>query len=222
MKIYDKIVQGTDEWKALRWGKIGGSSLDKVMANPEKSIKENAIFYEILAQKCEEFDPFESDFTSYAMLRGNEFEPLAADEFERVTGKVCREIGWSELEDGFTGISPDRLIGETEALEIKCPGRNTYAKYLTTPDLAITDYAWQLVMYFVVFDKLETLFFMIYRPENQLKPAIYIEIHRDTVISINKKKSGTVSELVIEAKNRIEELKLELNNSINELKKPLF
>lgn len=222
MTIYDKIVQGTDEWKALRWGKIGGSSLEKLNAYPEKSVKENAIFFELLGEMSEEFDPSESDFTSYAMQRGKELEPLASQEFERVTGKVCREIGWAELEDGFTGISPDRLVGDKEALEIKCPSRNTYAKYLTNQNLAITDYAWQLVMYFLVFDQLETLWFMLYRPENQIKQAIYIEIHRDTVIAVNKKKSGTIAELVIESKNRIEELKNELNNIINELKKPLF
>lgn len=222
IKIYDKIIQGTDEWKELRWRKIGGSSLEKVMANADKSVKENAIFFELLSEMCEEFDPFESDFLSSAMQRGNEYEPLAAEEFERITGKKCSEIGWAELEDGFTGISPDRLIGKNEALEIKCPSRNTYAKYLVNNDIAITDYAWQLVQYFVVFENLETLYFMIFRPENKINSFIIIKITKDTEIVVNKKKKSKISDLVIEAKTRIEVLKNELQNELKNLQKPKF
>ena len=222
MKIYKEIVQGSDEWKEIRWGKIGGSSLEKVMANEGKPVENNAIFFEVLAQKCEEFDPFEENRTTLDMIRGNEYEPLAAEEFERVTGKACSVVGWIECDDNFTGISPDRLIGKNEALEIKCPSRNTYAKYLTNKGLILTDYCWQIVQYFNVIENLEVLNFFIYRPENNLKPFILLKITKDTEIQVDKKRTAKVSELVIDAKVRIFELEIALNKKMNELNESNF
>lgn len=228
IKIYDKVVQGTDEWKELRWGKIGGSSLKDVMANENKSIVDNAIFSKLQGELMEEFDPFEENKATIEMQRGNELEPIAAEEFSRITGKNIYEIGWAELDDKFTGISPDRLIGKlgdlmiTEALEIKCPSRNTYAQYLYNNNLAIEKYSWQIVQNFLIFDDLEVLHFFIYRPENEIKSHILVDITRNTEIQVNKKKKAKVYELVIEAKERIEELKRELEISINKLKQPIF
>jgi hypothetical protein len=57
---------------------------------------------------------------AYPLVYGKETEPEAVEYFEKVTGLVCEENGfqpWTE----HAGGSPDRLIGETEGLEIKCP-----------------------------------------------------------------------------------------------------
>lgn len=218
MKIYKDIIQSTDEWKELRYRKIGGSTNSKVMANSGKSVEENAIFATLLGDFMEEFE-IEDNYATAEMQRGNDLEPIAADEFSRIYGKKCYEIGWAEISD-FVGISPDRLIeGEkiTEALEIKCPSKNIYSKYLLNNNEAITDYCWQLVHYFHVFEDLEKLNFFIYRPENLIQNHILIELTRDTVIQVNKNKSAAISELVEASEVRIEELRIALKNKIEAL-----
>ena len=150
MKIYDKIIQGTDEWKELRHGKVGGSTAKEIMSKYEKPITECAAFYTLLSEQMEDFDPFTNEFTSFSMQRGNELEPEARTEYERITGIEMAQFGWIEI-DSFVGISPDGWnIKLKKAIEIKCPAANTYAKYLLNFDEFLSDYVWQLVHYFVV------------------------------------------------------------------------
>jgi predicted phage-related endonuclease len=226
MKIYWDIVQGSDEWHEIKWGKVGGSTIDDVTANEGKPVKNNAIFNRLLSERMEEFDPFEiSTFKSNAMEVGTELEPVAAQEFERITGIVLSEMGWAEREDGFLGISPDRVVKAEiikAAFETKCPTGPVYVSYLRDNSLITTKYAWQIVDYFAVFEQLETLYFFVFRPQNQVQPHILLEITRDTVIQVNKSKSGTVGQLVNEALNRVAELRKELENTIEELSKPKF
>jgi len=225
MKIYKDIIQGTDEWKELRYRKVGGSTLSDVMANDGKPVELNAVFYKLLHEFMEDFQIDDNEFISEAMAIGNRLEPEAADLFSQVYGKEVHEIGWAEL-DEFIGISPDRIVCSlekiTEALEIKCPQGNTYAKYLCNNQLAIDDYCWQLVHYFLTFENLEKLNFMIYRPENLIKKHILIEITLDTVINTSKKHSATVRELVQLAKIRLSELIIAIENKLNELQTPNY
>lgn len=221
MKIYKDLIQGTDEWKEMRHGKIGGSSLKEVMANEGKPVENNSFFYELIGQRTEEFDCEDGIFVTKAMQRGVDLEPVARAEFERIYGKKVHEIGWLELSD-FVGISPDGLIAtddelETwkikEALEIKCPTRAVYMKYLIDNQEAIDDYPWQIVHYFLT-TGIEKLNLFIYRPENKLAAHILIEITKDTIINVSKKKSATVETLVEEARTRLNELEVSLKNRI--------
>ena len=194
MKIYEKIIQGTDEWKELRHGKIGGSTAKEIMAKYEKPITECAAFYKLLSEQMEDFDPFQSDYQSLAMQRGNELEPEARNEYERIMGIKMAQFGWVE-KDSFVGISPDGWnIKLKKAIEIKCPEANTYAKYLLNFDEFLSDYVWQLVHYFVVLG-VDSVDCVAYRPENKVKPIIIKTITRETVIKISAKVNKSISEL---------------------------
>ena len=194
MKIYEKIIQGTDEWKELRHGKVGGSTAKEIMAKYEKPITECAAFYKLLSEQMEDFDPFQSDYQSLAMQRGNELEPEARNEYERIMGIKMAQFGWVE-KDSFVGISPDGWnIKLKKAIEIKCPEANTYAKYLLNFDEFLSDYVWQLVHYFVVLG-VDSVDCVAYRPENKVKPIIIKTITRETVIKISAKVNKSISEL---------------------------
>lgn len=228
--LYKNIIQGTDEWKEIRYRKVGGSSSDKIMSNLGKPVENNAIFFDLLGEFMEPFDIEEERFLSADVRRGIELEPIARDEFARIYCKQVFEIGWSESSD-FTGISPDGIIGDEkliktnldvkEAFETKCPSRTTYAKYLIDNSLAITDYAWQIVDYFKEFPKLELLNLFIYRHENTIKSHILIKITRDMIIVVDKKKIGIIADLCIELADRQNEIKEALLNRIEDLKKPI-
>jgi predicted phage-related endonuclease len=207
MKIYDKIVQGTDEWKELRHGKVGGSTASKVMTKLDKSVTDCAVFSDMLSEWMEDFDPFQSDYQSAAMQRGNEYEPLARDEYSRITGNTVKQIGWAEMEeaDGFVGISPDGLVGDKKAIEIKCPSANTHVRYMLDFDEFLEEYCWQIVHNFLVLE-VDTVDCISYRPENKVKPIIIYTVTKDTVIKISAKVSKPIHELVTMLEARLIEL----------------
>ena len=213
MKIYKEIVQGTDEWKELRHGKIGGSTAKDIMSKNEKSITECAAFYTLLSEQMEDFDPFTNEFTSFSMQRGNELEPEARTEYERITGIEMAQFGWIEI-DSFVGISPDGWnIKLKKAIEIKCPAANTYAKYLLNFDEFLSDYVWQLVHYFVVLG-VDSVDCVAYRPENKLKPIIIHTITKETVIQVSAKVSKPISELAEMLKFRLTTTKCAIDSEM--------
>ena len=213
MTIYDKIIQGSNEWKEIRHGKVGGSTAKEVMAKADKPITETAAFFELLSEKMEEFDPFTSEFVSFAMQRGNELEPEARKEYERITGNVMNEYGWIEIDD-FVGISPDNWNQELKkAIEIKCPEAKTYAKYLVNFDEFLSDYCWQLVHYFLVLG-VESVDCVAYRPENTYRPIIIKTITKDTVIKVSAKVSLPISKLVEMLGVRLTELKSAIDREL--------
>ena len=213
MKIYDKIIQGTDEWKELRHGKIGGSTAKEIMSKYEKPITECAAFYTLLSDQMEDFDPFANEFTSFSMQRGNELEPEARSEYERITGIEMAQFGWIEI-DSFVGISPDGWnIKLKKAIEIKCPAANTYAKYLLNFDEFLSDYVWQLVHYFVVLG-VDSVDCVAYRPENKLIPIIIHTITKETKIKISAKVTLPILELMTMLQMRLTEAKSAIDSEI--------
>jgi hypothetical protein len=69
----------------------------------------------------------EEGFTSAAMQRGTELEPVARMAYELFSDAEVAETGliMHPSIDGF-GASPDGLVGERGMLEIKCPNTATH------------------------------------------------------------------------------------------------
>ena len=107
MTIYDKIIQGTDECKEID---VHDAYVEEVMTNLDKSVRTCAVFAKLLSERMEDFDPFQSSYQNAAMQRGNEYEPFAREEYERIYGETVQQVGWVELDNGFIGISPDGWI----------------------------------------------------------------------------------------------------------------
>jgi hypothetical protein len=70
---------------------------------------------------------------SYALAYGKEMEPQAVEHFEKVTGLITQTVGFQPWTD-HAGGSPDRLIGETDGLEVKCPISDEQIDYLMLTD----------------------------------------------------------------------------------------
>lgn len=211
MIIHKDLLQQSEEWFRLRYGKIGGSTLKKLMVN--KDIRDCAIYDELLSARFEAFEP-EEMFTTKDMERGNMYEPLARMEYERVYEKKVVQYGWIEMDNQIAGLSPDGIIGKrlTEAIEIKCPNRVTHTAYIRNPVLMIQEYIWQVVMYFTVLEKLKKLHFISYRPENIVKPLLVYDVTPKTVIQFSKKERYSISELVTKTKERL----LQLQNALEQ------
>lgn len=178
MKTHNNIIQKSEEWHHVRKGKITGTTLKSIMGTPRA--KQEAL-YETIAERLTvgveaEMADYESDID-----RGNRLEPEAIAAFEFQTGKKVEVVGFCESDDEeFIANSPDGLIGDTEAIEVKCPAGKNYVKAWLTNEIH-DDYHWQTVQYFVVNEKLETLYFVVYNPNIALYPMHTIEVKREDI-----------------------------------------
>ena len=117
MKFHD-IAQNTDEWQALRSGRITSSALSKAMANYGKAFGDPAKKYAVsIAIEQITGEPIPSEYSNEHMERGHAEEPLARMEYEEQFFCDVTNGGFFELED--VGCSPDGLVGESGVIEIK-------------------------------------------------------------------------------------------------------
>ena len=118
---YPDLVQGSDEWKAVRCGLLTASEMSLIVSPTLKlasNDKERAHLYELLAQRITRY--VEPHYISDDMLRGHEDELDAKIAYNDAYAPV-RDMGFITNDKwGFTlGYSPDGLIGDDGLIEIK-------------------------------------------------------------------------------------------------------
>lgn len=175
MKVYNNIEQGSDEWHQQRKGKLTGTVLKNIMGTPKA--RQEAI-YEMIADRLTVGIESETSFEN-AMDRGTRLEPDAITMFEFETGLKVDRTGFCEDETNpLIANSPDGLIGEDEAIEVKCLGGKNHVKMWLTNEIP-DDYKWQVIQYFVVNPNLKKLYFVGYHPDIAVHPLHIIEVPRD-------------------------------------------
>jgi putative phage-type endonuclease len=124
-------VQGSDEWKQLRLGKVTASRVADVMAKIKSGEAAGRADYrtdlviERLTQR-----PTES-FTNAAMAWGVENECFARSKYESVFNLFVEEVPFiNHPTIEWFGASPDGLVGSEGLLEIKAPNSKQHIKYL--------------------------------------------------------------------------------------------
>lgn len=126
MLPYANIKQGSQEWHALRLGKITGSGFNKLLGTSEarkKYLYDRAS--EIVTGKLSDSE----SFTSIHIERGHEFESLAKMKYTMVTFNEVEDIGFVEL-NKYVGCSPDGFVGKDGMIEIKVPDSNNYFRQI--------------------------------------------------------------------------------------------
>lgn len=161
---YKELIQRTEEWYQMKWGKVGGT-LSKGL-----HVKSDTLLIDILSQRLEEYDLEESysnSFSSDAMLRGQDLEPFAREYLSNYTGLQFLESGWLQSEENeLLGLSPDGITeDETVSCEIKCFARKKHIEVLLENDIPI-DNINQCLQYFVVNPKLERHYYIAFRSES--------------------------------------------------------
>lgn len=138
------LEQGTDEWFAARLGKITASRVSDVMAKTRSGYGASRKNYmmELLCQRLT--GNREDGFTSAAMQRGIDMEPVARAAYEIATGADVDTVGFvvhPEFQD--MGASPDGLVGDEGMIEIKCPNTAQHVACIQSgePD---SKYWWQM------------------------------------------------------------------------------
>lgn len=125
MNIITDIEQGSEEWLALRLGKVTASRFSDAMSKGRGSApsKTRQSYMYQLAAEILTGQP-EDSYSNKYMEWGNECEPQARSMYEFDTGHEVQQVAFIE-HDEYIGVSPDGLIGDNGLLEIKCPKTTT-------------------------------------------------------------------------------------------------
>lgn len=115
------VVQGSEEWHALRCGILTASEMHLIITPTLKGAandKEKGHLYELLAQRITQH--VEPRYVSDAMLRGKEDEIDALDAYAK-TYAMVETVGFLTNDKwGFTlGYSPDALVSDDGQVECK-------------------------------------------------------------------------------------------------------
>lgn len=206
------INQGSQAWDDIRLGRFTSSKWYKLMecgkrpmtpqelaARPKKGkgsattqvpdpSKMSKAGIEYIHEKVWETltgRPVEQAY-AYPLVFGRENEPFAVEYFEKQTGLVCDEVGFQPYTE-YAGGSPDRLIGDKEGLEVKCPSSDEQIKYLLLNDhydlkREYPQYYWQCVT-LLLFTNRERWHFCTYdgRMKNEKHKLTHIVIEASRV-----------------------------------------
>lgn len=127
----DNIIQGSDEWKAMRLGKVTASRVADVVAKTKSGYSASRANYaaQLIAERLTG-TPAES-YTNAAMQHGTETEPEARAAYEFYQGVTVTEIAFvPHPKIDQAGCSPDGLVDDDGLVEIKCPNTATHLETL--------------------------------------------------------------------------------------------
>lgn len=172
------ISQNSEEWKEYRKGKITGSKLGDIVPRA-KSAKRKDGFYQLVADQIA-IDPDGEP----PMDRGHRLEAEAIAQFEELFNKKVQKTDavWVSDDNDNMMVSPDAYIEADdgtvhEAVEVKCLASHKHIRAIdedTYPD----EYREQIYQYFIINEKLETLYFVMYDDRVVSRPLHVIEIRR--------------------------------------------
>ena len=115
------IEQGSEAWKLLKVGKVSASRMADLLAKTKSGASASRAKY--MAQLlCERMTGQPTEFfTTAAMQRGTEIEPIARAAYEAENLTSVEQIAWVEHPTiPMAGCSPDGFVGEHGLIEIKC------------------------------------------------------------------------------------------------------
>lgn len=167
MKIIE-LEQGSSEWMSFREGKRTGTSIGKLFAKSRvtgelyDTSKPLITFYQKIAERLAEGTG--DDGLESSRERGKDLEQDAINEAEQKLGlKLIRGNVW-QADDANHIESPDAYTKDLKtAVEVKClsSARHIQAICLNEPP---KEYYAEYLNYFLVNDKLETLYVFLYDP----------------------------------------------------------
>ena len=203
-----ELIQGSDEWFAVRNGKITASKLSDLMRKTKygESTYKSRLRMELAIERITGKSASDN-FINKAMHDGVEREPDARKLFEAVTGKevaLCGSFDHPEVVN--SSASPDGLLrGENAVLELKCPTHITHAKNLLSETMP-KNYEYQ-VQWQIACTESEYAYFASYHPdfppELRLK---WVKVLRDNI-------------MILDIEDAVRQFDIEVEDLIIKLKK---
>ena len=203
-----ELIQGSEEWFAVRRGKITASRLSDLMKKTKygESTYKTKLRMELAIERITGKSA-SNVVMNQAMHDGIEREPDARMLFEAVTGKevaLCGSFDHPEIVN--TSASPDGLLrGENAILEIKCPTAVTHARNLMADGMDkryLYQVAWQMAC-------TESMhgYFASYHPDFPTDLRLkYVRVERD-------------DDLILDISKAVRQFDIEVEDLINNIKK---
>jgi len=144
----DAIIQGSDEWRAIRLGKVTASRVADVMAKVKSgpSASRSNYMAELIAERLTKTAG--ERFQTPAMAWGNEQENVARQRYAFDHEVEVELVGFVPHPTiAMAGASPDGLVGANGLVEIKAPNTATHIETLisgTIPGKYQIQMLWQM------------------------------------------------------------------------------
>lgn len=128
------VEQRSDEWRALRAGRLTGSAADALLAerkrgNGELAVR-RALRQQIVVERLTGV-PVDDSLRGSAIQRGLDAEADAFRAYEARTGQMVKRVGFLVHNTLDAGASLDGYVGDfTGIIELKCPTSAVHLEYL--------------------------------------------------------------------------------------------
>ena len=139
------LDQGSPGWVRERIGRLTASRMGDVMAvlkNGKPAEARIKYMQQLVAERMT--DSAMEFFVTAAMQHGIDNEPLAAEEYELLTGEIVLPapfVPHPEIEN--FGASPDRFVGSDGLVEIKAPSTVNFIAWRMSGEIP-EQYRWQM------------------------------------------------------------------------------
>lgn len=185
MRIIE-VEQGSTEWMSFREGKRTGTTLGKIFAKSRKTgemydtEKPLITFYQKVAERLAE-GTGDDDGLESSRERGKDLEEEAITEAEQKLGlQLIRGNVW-QADDENHIESPDAYTKDLKtAVEVKCLSSARHIQAIVENKPPVEYYA-EYLNYFLVNDKLKTLYVFLY------DPRFYLEHLRTKAFKLERK-----------------------------------
>lgn len=144
----EALIQGSDEWRAARLGRVTASRVADVIAKTKSGYGASRANYmaELVAERLTGTSA--ERFMNDAMRWGTEKEPEARAAYVFMRDVDVTEVGFVPHPTlAMSGASPDGYVGDDGLLEIKCPITATHIETLigqVVPDKYAVQMQWQM------------------------------------------------------------------------------
>ena len=124
------VQQGSQEWFALRAGKVTASRVADILAKTKTgpSASRQNYLIELALQRTTGI--IQESYTNAAMEWGTQTEPQARVAYEVNTNNFVDQVAFIDHPNiAWFGCSPDGLVSDRGLVEIKCPNSATHWEY---------------------------------------------------------------------------------------------
>jgi YqaJ-like viral recombinase domain len=132
VKYFD-LKQGSEEWINARLGVPSASNFNLILTPKTGKLSASADRYicQLIGEKKSMYGPENAEnYTNKAIRWGQMTEDEARRFYSMERNVDVYNGGWCLTDDERFGCSPDGLIGDVGALELKCPQPDTHTAYL--------------------------------------------------------------------------------------------
>jgi putative phage-type endonuclease len=180
------LDQGSPGWVRERIGKLTASRMGDVMAMTKAgkpSEARLAYLKQLVAERMT--DAAVETYVTAAMQWGIDNEPLAAEEYEALTGEIVVPAPFvpHPTIENF-GASPDRFVNADGLIEVKCPATVNYVEWRRSGEIP-ERYQWQMLAQLAC-TRRQWCDFVAYDPRVKVGSPIWIKRYTPTAEDIAK------------------------------------